>query len=253
MNRTRESGFTLMEILVALFVMGVGLALVMAAFPMGIKKGAEAVKDTYSGILAQSVTDSFKVAMRENRFDDPKGKGTYLVFDHDGITDDPSKHSAKKPDYSKDFILLLPEYFEATKTKTFVYPETSGVMNGNGASTQAEDDGERLVEDRDGNQILEITKAYHVGQFLKKQLEDPDVSEYQKREIISNDPYIQYAFAIIIKRARTDTDRNGRVDDRDGYSNFLFEVTVNIYRNFKPEPKSKGNRPIHVMTTYMEL
>lgn len=255
MERRSESGFTLMEILVAIFVMALGLSGIMAVFPAGIKKGAETVKDTYSGILAQSVMDALKVAVRENRFQDPDGKGTYVVFDHDGITHDPQRHSMTKPDYSQDYILLLPEYLNRTKTKTFIYPETSVANpNGGGSTAEAEDDGERKVEDRSGDRVLEITETYQVGQFLTRQMEDPEISEYEKREIISRDPYRQYSFAIIIRRAQFDSNRNGKIDvDHDHYSNFLYEVTVNVYRNFNKDPLSKWNQPIHSVSTQMEM
>lgn len=253
MRHARDRGFTLMEILVALFVMAIGLSTIMAVFPAGIKRGNETVKDTYSGILAESVMDALKVALRENRFLDPEGQGTYIVFDHDGVTDDPSTHNTKKPDWDKDYILLLPEYFSRTETKIFVYPETSTNKNGGGSAAKAEDDGERVVEDRHGNMDPQIEMTYQVGQFLLKRAQDPEVSEYEKREIISKDPYMQYSFAIKISRARTDSDRNGRIDVNDAYSNFLYQVTVNIYRNFNAEPKSKWYIPIHRMTTQMEI
>ena len=248
-----ERGFTLMEILVAIFVMSVGLAGIIGVFPMGIKAGSEAVKDTYSGILAQSVLDGLKVAMRENRFEDPRRGGTYVVFDHDGITDDPSQHRIKNPDYTKDFVLLLPQYFIDSKTKVFIYPETSNPPNGRGSSADAKDDKDDLVEDRDGNRVFEITKTFEVGQFLKKKMNDPAVSDYERREILGRDPLMQYSFAIVIKRAQIDSNKDGEITKDDLYSNFLFDVEIRIYRNFRSDPKSKGNQPIHSISTLLEL
>ncbi|MCZ6688030.1 MAG: prepilin-type N-terminal cleavage/methylation domain-containing protein [Planctomycetota bacterium] len=248
-----ERGFTLMEILVAIFVMSVGLTGIIAVFPAGIKMGSKAVEDTYSGILAQSVIDGLKVAMRENRFEDPKRGGTYVVFDHDGITDDPSQHRIKNPDYEKDFVLLLPQYFSDSKTKVFIYPETSNPANGRGSSADAKDDDEDRVEDRHGESVFEITKTFEVGQFIKQRMSDPEVSDYEKREILSRDPITQYSFAIIIKRAKVDTNKDGEITKDDLYSNFLFDVEVRIYRNFRPDPKSKGNEAIHSISTLMEL
>jgi hypothetical protein len=57
----------------------------------------------------------------------------------------------------------------------------------------------------------------------------------------------------LIKRARTDSNKDGKIDKNDAFSNFLYQVTVNVYRNFKKDPKSKWNRPIHSMTTQVEL
>lgn len=252
MFRRGESGFTLMEILVAIFVLAIGLAGIMSVFPAGIKWGNETVKDTYSSILAQSVVDAFKVCLRENRFEDPETGHPYIVFDHDGITDDPTQHRARNPDYSRDYVILLPQYNRLDEKRVFIYPETSSNPNGGGDNRVAENDADRTVEGRDGLPVIEITRTYEAGQAIRRRLEDPDVSKKEK-ELLAQDPYTQYSYSIEIRRAKIDSDKNGRIDASDLYSNFLFELEVRIYRNFDSAATSKWNQPIHTIVTHVEM
>src|SRR5579862_7466045 len=48
----RRSGMTLMEVLIAIFVMGIGLLAVMAMFPLGASSMARAIKDDRAGHAA---------------------------------------------------------------------------------------------------------------------------------------------------------------------------------------------------------
>src|SRR5437868_5953266 len=45
----RRDGMTLVEVLVAIFVMGIGLLSILAMFPLGARNMAQAIKDDYAG------------------------------------------------------------------------------------------------------------------------------------------------------------------------------------------------------------
>src|SRR4051794_9040579 len=51
---TRRSGVTLVEVLVAIFVMGIGLIALLTLFPIGMLRMAQAMRDARSGEAAES-------------------------------------------------------------------------------------------------------------------------------------------------------------------------------------------------------
>ncbi len=75
----RRSGFTLIEILIALTVLVVGLVGILALFPVGINSSKSAVEDSTTSILAESIKSgvikSFRLAAPQ---------ATTINFYHDG-------------------------------------------------------------------------------------------------------------------------------------------------------------------------
>lgn len=62
--KDRSSGFTLIEILIALVIMLVGILGIVTLFPLAIKNTGEATKDTEIGFFANSIKTSLEQAMR---------------------------------------------------------------------------------------------------------------------------------------------------------------------------------------------
>src|SRR5262249_58569190 len=48
----KRTGATLVEVLVAIFVMGIGLIAVLALFPLGVIRMAQAIQDDHTGNVA---------------------------------------------------------------------------------------------------------------------------------------------------------------------------------------------------------
>lgn len=58
MTRPRRSGFTLVEILIALIVLMVGLVGILALFPVGLHASQAAIEESVAAVLADSVRSS---------------------------------------------------------------------------------------------------------------------------------------------------------------------------------------------------
>lgn len=79
--RRSTSGFTLIEILLALAVLAIGMVGILALFPVGLDNSKRAINDTTSANIAESVKSAIVQAMRL------KPSGTAEVeFIHDGAS-----------------------------------------------------------------------------------------------------------------------------------------------------------------------
>lgn len=83
--RSSHAGFTLMEILIAMGVLLVGLAGILALFPTGLNAARQAMEDTNSALIAESVYAALRAsAQRTATYDGSAGSGK-MVFFFDGI------------------------------------------------------------------------------------------------------------------------------------------------------------------------
>lgn len=83
--RTRgrwNSGFTILEILIAMVVLTVGVLGLLALFPIGIQSTTHTVRDSRSSLLARSIQEAITVAMRVSP--DETTNAAVLV-QHDGF------------------------------------------------------------------------------------------------------------------------------------------------------------------------
>lgn len=79
MTRSRRSGFTLIEILISLSVLTIGLVGILALFPVGLQNSKQAIEDTVSANIAESVKSGIVQSLKM------KPAGVDLVdFFHDG-------------------------------------------------------------------------------------------------------------------------------------------------------------------------
>jgi type II secretory pathway pseudopilin PulG len=80
-KRRAEKGMTMVEILLALIVMVVGLAGILALFPVALQASKESFEDTHSAIMAESVANGLSNAVR---FAQPDSTGSYdALLTHD--------------------------------------------------------------------------------------------------------------------------------------------------------------------------
>src|SRR5579884_1737381 len=131
--RPLERGFTLVEILIAVAILGLGIAGIVALFPSTIQTASKAVEDTYASSIADSVVASLSATRREHQIFaalPPAGsKPTkYLIFDHDGVLDQlvtpapgpvagaPKGSAYYAANYDKDYVVLLPRAVNAANS-----------------------------------------------------------------------------------------------------------------------------------------
>lgn len=83
MNKLRkqaQSGFTMVEVALAILVVAVGLLGVFALFPVGLHAGRDAVDDTEVMMVAEAVLSNLHSFMATNYNDTASG----FVFDYNG-------------------------------------------------------------------------------------------------------------------------------------------------------------------------
>src|SRR4051812_27883869 len=82
--RPRQSGFTLMEILISMTILMIGLLPMLAVFKTALNNLNRSIEDTYASAIAQSVMDSIRLGMHDMKVDHgPLSK--FFIFDHEGV------------------------------------------------------------------------------------------------------------------------------------------------------------------------
>lgn len=81
MRRPARRGFTILEILIALVVLGIGILGIVALFPVGIKSTSGSVNDSNAAMLADSVYSALLAAFRTAR---PEAVDPTVRICHDG-------------------------------------------------------------------------------------------------------------------------------------------------------------------------
>lgn len=243
--RTRgRSGFTLLEILIATAILTIGLASIVALFPVAINVGRQVIETSNAVVIAQSVAESVRDSMRNRkRYVTVNGNTqVYFVLRHDGVTDNvPADNRRERA--RDDYFILLPRHkdgrkfsgarpsdrrFKAlTATKTFVYPETDRPPNGNGDAFLADNDAD---DDGDADPwTLRVTKTYQLGSGLFRGNPDTLPSQFvladMREEVLK-----QYSFALAITPSYFDADLSGAREYMP--ANQLYHVRVLIYRGF---------------------
>ena len=103
-----------------------------------------------------------------------------------------------------------------------------------------------------------IVGVYRVGGDIRRlqakvQAEvDKGTAKKQEKKVM-DDPYPYSAFALKLRRARIDSNGDGKIDVNDEFSDKLFEVTVMVFKNFSAFPKHQRNDPIKELSTLISL
>lgn len=127
--RSSRTGFTLMEILIAMGVLLVGLIGILKLFPEGLKAGAKAIEETNAALLAESLYASLRTsAQRVKPYENTVTNSGKLIFFFDGV--DITQNVYPRKDDA---------YFRKITTSSGMSGKTFGIPrfhNSNGGTTQ---------------------------------------------------------------------------------------------------------------------
>lgn len=121
-GRRRKSGFSLIEILIAMVVMVIGIVGVLAVFPVGIRTTQESSESTRAAIIGLSVHDALTVAVHAAAPELP-GTRTPATMYHDGLPgeeyvfDMPSSNELYSPGPPESNVLYYPLLGEGTNDR----------------------------------------------------------------------------------------------------------------------------------------
>lgn len=285
----RSRGFTLVEILIAVAILGVGVAGIIALFPATIQTASRAVEDTYAASIADSVVASLSAARREHKIfralagNAPNVPPTkYLILDHDGVLDplatpipgpnsgDPKGSTYYASNESKDFVVLLPRANGANNTnpanEPMIFCPSTGTPSRSPGTIQSNiADEVQLKDTAEGKKIVWIQKTFPLGRYRSGTAPSGFNTGDVRAEFLPAgstnaanlpiDQYPQYSFAIGLRRAK-------RLDASGKYSSNLYECHVFIFRNFDPGANAsisggglipRTNEPIHEYVTMLDV
>lgn len=105
-----QSGFTILEILVALTVLGIGMLGIMALFPVATKRVNETVADSQASAMAESFHQSLVVGFH-------KKEGQHVIFRHAGLGENCDSASGDKKEECYRFKVPEPPNSNPISTK----------------------------------------------------------------------------------------------------------------------------------------
>lgn len=104
-HRRARRGFTLVEVIIALVILGIGLVGVIQLFPMGLRSSARAENSTRAAILAQQIMEGLKADSHDLPII-PGDPNLYPIpgngFDDDGRADLRNNHPANAVDFNRN-------------------------------------------------------------------------------------------------------------------------------------------------------
>jgi prepilin-type N-terminal cleavage/methylation domain-containing protein len=235
----KESGFTIVEILIALVVLSVGLLGILAVFPAGIRKTAEIVQETTAATIAESVRSSVELGLHKGRVREGNDIGfVYLGEGVKKLVEDEHKSLAgliNNPpvvDKAAPYWVLLPP---AESGKKYLYPRSTPNAYDIGPRTPAPHNNPRVLRVFPlGAEILKIRE----GTDPDNPTRTPTIAEQREAE---KDTLPQYSYAFTIEEAKIDTDGD-RAPDSYPKDHSLYKLTVYVYRNFPVGQAIAGNQ-----------
>lgn len=252
-----RAGFTLMEVMLATAILTIGLASIVALFPVAIDVGRQVIESSNAVVIGQSVAESIRDGIRNRkRFITSRNGNTdvYFIFEHDGITDRiPASFDRESPRH--DYFILLPRhprgkaypgataldrrFLAVEASKTFLYPETDEPPNGGGDASRALDDARKQsVEDIFD---LRVEKVYELGQELYPESRPSS----ERLADIEKEVLKQYSFAFAITPSYFDADLS-EVRGNFEPANALYHVHVMVFRQFlEPSPHTLPSKPVY--------
>lgn len=206
----RETGLTLVEILIAIIILTIGMISILSLFPSSIKTTKFSVEDTMSANIAESVADALTGAMRSAIPENPQqNKPAEVTLIHDGL-----------PNGSYKFALPLPNDPPPDKVRFFAHPANNPTDVSSPNATAID--------------VFKLGKT----DFIKKILDDikkgPDPTE----------SYDQYGFSFTI--SRIDDSRSPQETGIKFKAKPLYQFAIAIYRLSPTYEKSKLPQPIKV-------
>lgn len=225
-SHTTQKGMTLLEILFATMILGVGLISVMAVFPLGIERHIQSVQDEKSAIIVDSLKDAIIIGARYP-YASGGGNDINIIVVHDGmgevINDIPEGRA----------VITLPH-----TALSLARDDDTGLEEGFDIKYETNDP----VRYPDQNEM----KVYRLGQILLK--DDPDNRYFNDKDDLSSYSFdIEIREAVTVRRPRTDpdvpgseiTDSKVRVYELASREHETYEFTVRIYRKWKKRSQAK--------------
>ncbi|MGE3163710.1 MAG: prepilin-type N-terminal cleavage/methylation domain-containing protein [Planctomycetota bacterium] len=277
--RGTQSGFTIMEIMIATAILVIGLLGILALFPYAIDLGKRTIQDTNAVAIARSVEQALRESIALRKAQSKDGKWTYFVFQHDGVLD-PLPRRLQDAEPSKDYYILLPDIdTDASErvltraeayagAKLFLYPEDDGASwtqvvqgiekayegeagarpNGGGDPTAADNDAddhqyfdEIVAEDGTAIVATEPRLSYRVRRAYEIGAE-----RLRDPEADVSDPIYQYSYAFTIQRASRDASlgQTSQLSNEIVPAGELYEVELLVFRSFLSESEA-FSRPVY--------
>jgi prepilin-type N-terminal cleavage/methylation domain-containing protein len=271
----RRHGFTILEILIALVVLGISLLGVLALLVGTTKVAGEVVEDRLAATLARSVHDAMRIAARERSFAVVEGdrvrRGFVLAergmsnvvptpgaaspaeaptFTPPPLPAGPADTGALAAMRASDFTIFLPSRPTTGEPSTFVFPRPRGAAIGN-ADGGDDDRHATPVSNARGVPITyRIARVYPMSHVAAPPLTGDDARPV--------DALDAYSFAIIVRLAGS-----VRVDyppqpppgdesvwpgkafqpDEPEVADGLYQVEVQVFRGFDPDPEQAAHLP----------
>jgi type II secretory pathway pseudopilin PulG len=259
----RRCGFTVIEILVSILVLGVAFIGVLSLLLTANRQAGTIVEDSFSAVLAKSVYETVRVGVREYSFaveESPHVVRGFLL-PHEGVaTGSPPALPVNRLDTlslgalrSSDEVIFFPEAPASSQPdRYYVFPRPAGANAGNGfvngGAAKGKDNSLDPPVDTDwGSAKYDIQRVYSIappapvvsgGAIPPK----PDAAD-------------QYGFAVVMSRAEAPplVDNAGAPLDWPalnhlprGYGRVdgLYQVQVFVFRNFDPLVESRRHFPV---------
>ena len=221
MLRRRERGLTLIEILLALVVMGLGVIGILALFPPALQSSRESMEDTNAAILAESIAHALKNAIQFATYDSATKKWT-VVMTHD------LKSATQVVRYTFNLPPLPPK---GDQTQWYHYPSMGSPDPGRIAVDPAAD------------------PHFELGSDVWVHLA---VEEVKKTD--PTDPYKQFAFSFDVRKIHTleylegTPSPSGQPYTREDLEPLvkLYEFRINIFRL---QPGSQPDKALLALVT----
>ncbi len=223
---SRNKGFTIVEILIAMVVLSLGLLGILGVFPVGIKQTAKIVQDSNAAIIAESVRNSIEMSLQSTRIEDDTdrgfvylGEGVKALLEEKGLSlpVDVTSLDGNPPSINKtaDYWVKLPQ-----GEKKYLYPRSNPAVFEMGDYT--------------ANKLPPVKRVFPCGANITKQCYDSSLTRDEREEALK-DPFPQYSYAFIIREAKV----GHPPAFMPGHS--LYELTILIYRNFPLAAFKSGN------------
>lgn len=273
----RRLGFTILEILIALVVLGVSVLGVLALLVTSTKVAGEVVEDTFAATLARSTFEAARVAARERGFAVNEGgrviRGFVLTergmsntvpapgaslaaapanFVPPTLPTGPNDTAALGGLRASDFTIFLPNTptnVTGNTNAVFVFPRPNGAAADNAFPGADNTLTPPLVNARGAPVPLDVKRTYQLSHHAGASAMTGDIA-------VSREAADQYSFAIVVRQARVpslsdasdptkppDWQALNFVPDRVELSDGLYYFQIDVYRNFDPDPTAVDHLP----------
>ena len=274
-TRARSAGFTIIEILVAIVVLGLAFVGILGLLVASTRQAGQVVEDTFAASLARSVHDAIRVGVRDHSF--AVNDGTWgtpaqpkvvrgFILIHEGVDDQtpllplpgsPDDVAALGPLRGSDQTIFVPLGSPPGSTgggaeEIFVFPRPNGAATdnaGSGVDNYLANPTQAVNWDEEGTVPLDIKRTYALPP-------DPYVTGAVTGPTGQADSSSQYSFAVVMQRAAAPpiTDNTGAPLPWSSLNNQppgpvarvdgLYEFRILVFRNFEVDVDARGHRPV---------